>query len=108
MQRVVIFYSDANYTKRHNFQEATPGSLLLPQLGVASGGDLTEVAYDVAQPTKEGQIMHSMPVTGGHISVIVETIVKGFKQFSLSVPMLEWSLEKLSNALGSFVTWPYA
>ena len=52
--------------------------------------------------------MHSMPVTGGHISVIVETIVKGFEDFSLSVPMPEWTLEKLLDAQGSFVTWPYA
>ena len=62
---------------------------------MASGGDLTEVAYGVAQPTKEGQTVHSTPVTGGHVSVIVETIVKGFEDFSLLVPMPEWSLEKL-------------
>ena len=30
--------------------------------GVASDGNLTEVAYDVAQPTKEGQTVHSMLV----------------------------------------------
>ncbi|XP_057535663.1 uncharacterized protein LOC130813794 [Amaranthus tricolor] len=36
-------------------KETTPCSLLLPQLGVANGGDLTEVAYGVAQPTKESQ-----------------------------------------------------
>ncbi|XP_057533090.1 uncharacterized protein LOC130810986 [Amaranthus tricolor] len=89
-------------------QEATPCSLLLPQLGIASDGDLTEVAYGVAQPNKEGQTVHSMPVTSGHISVTVETIVKGFEDFSLPIPMPAWSLEKLLDALGSFVTWPYA
>ena len=108
MQRVLIFYYDAYYTKRHNGQEATPCSLLLPQLGVASDGDLTEVAYGVAQPTKEGQTMHSLPVTSGNISVAVETILKGFEDFSVPVPMPEWSIEKLSDALGSFITWPYA
>ena len=108
MQRVLIFYYDANYTRRHNFQDATPCSLLLPQLGVASGGDLTEIAYGVAQPTKEGQTVHSMPVTSGHISVTIKTILKGFEDFSLPVPMPEWSLEKLSDALSSFVAWPYA
>ena len=61
-------------------------------------GDLTEVAYGVAQPTKEGQTAHSMLVTGAHISVTVETIVKGFEDFSLLVPMPEWSLEKLLDA----------
>ena len=35
--------------------------------------------------------MHSLPVIGGHISVTVETIVKGFEEFSLLVPMLEWA-----------------
>ncbi|CAO2827886.1 unnamed protein product, partial [Amaranthus hypochondriacus] len=35
-------------------KEATPCSLLLPQLGVARGDDLTEVAYGVAQPTHKG------------------------------------------------------
>ena len=49
-----FLYCDTNYTKRHYFQEATPCSLLLPQLGVANSGDLTEVAYGVAQPTTEG------------------------------------------------------
>ncbi|XP_057543927.1 uncharacterized protein LOC130823327 [Amaranthus tricolor] len=48
-----------------------------------------------------------MPVTSGHISVTVKTIVKGFEDFSLPVPMSAWSLEKLSDALGIFVTWPY-
>ena len=52
----------------------------------------------MAQPTKEGQTVHSMPVIGGHISVTVETIVKGFENFSLPVPMPEWTLEKLSDA----------
>ena len=108
MQRVLRFYYDANYTKGHNFQKATPCSLLLPQLRVASSGDLTEVAYGMAQPTKEGQTMYSMPVTSGHISVTVETIVKRFEDFSLPVPMPEWSLEKLLDAQGSFVTWPHA
>ena len=75
---------------------------------MASGGDLTKVAYGVAQSTKEGQTVHSMPVIGGQISVTVETIIKGFEDFSLPVPMPEWSLEKLSDAQGSFVTWPYA
>ena len=103
-----MFYYDSYYTKRHNFHEATPCSLLLPQLGVASDGDLTEVAYGMAQPNKEGQTVHSVPVTSGHISVAVETIVKGFEDFSLPIPMPAWSLEKLSDALGSFVTWPYA
>ena len=70
---------------------------MLPQLGVASGGDLTEVAYSVALPTREGQTMHSMPVTGSQISVTVETIMKRFEDFSHPVPMLEWSLEKLSD-----------
>ena len=51
--------------------------------------------------------MHSMPVTSGHISVTIETIVKGFEDFSLPVPMPEWTLKKLSDAQGSFVTWPY-
>ena len=59
-----FLYCDTNYTK-HNFQEATPCSLLLPHLGAASGSDLTEVAYGVAQPTREGQIVDSMHVTGG-------------------------------------------
>ena len=77
---------------------------MLSQLDVANGGDLTEVANGVAQPTKEGQTVHSMPVTGGHISVTVETIVKGFEDFSLPAPMPEWSLEKISDAQGSFVT----
>ena len=81
MQRVLIFYYDVNYTKRHNFQEATPCSVLLPQLGVASGGGLIEVAFGVTQPTREGQIVHSMPVTGCHISVSVETIIKRFERF---------------------------
>ena len=45
--------------------------------------DLTKVAYGVAQPTKEGQTVRSMPVTSGHISVTVQTIVKGFEDFSL-------------------------
>ena len=48
----------------------TPCSLLQPQLGVASDSDLIEVAYGVAQPTKEGQKVHSILVTGGHISEI--------------------------------------
>ena len=52
--------------------------------------------------------VHLMPVTSGHISVTMETILKGFEDFSLPVPMPEWSLEKLLDALGSFVTWPYA
>ncbi|XP_057527500.1 uncharacterized protein LOC130806439 isoform X2 [Amaranthus tricolor] len=70
-------------------KEATPCSLLVPQLGVTNGGDLTEVAYGMAQPTKEGQTVYSMPITGGHISVTVETIVKGFEDFSLPIPMPE-------------------
>ena len=65
---------------------------------MGSSSDLTEVAYGVAQPTKEGQIVHCMPVIGGHISVIVETIVKGFEDFSFLVPMPQWNLEKLSDA----------
>ncbi|XP_057524186.1 uncharacterized protein LOC130803956 [Amaranthus tricolor] len=89
-------------------QEATPCSILLPQLGVASDSDLTEVTYGVAQPNKEGQTVHSISVTSGHISVAVEAIVKGFEDFSLPITMPAWSLEKLSDALGSFVTWPYA
>ena len=76
--------------------------------GVPNSDDFTEIAYGMAQPTKEGQKVHSMPVTGGHISVTVETIVKRFEDFLLPVPMPEWSLEKLSDAQGSFVTWPYA
>ena len=75
---------------------------------MTSGGDLTEVGYGVAQPTKEGKIVYYMPVTGGHISVTVETIVKRFEDFSLPVPMPDCSLEKLSDAQGSFITWPYA
>ena len=67
--------------------------------GVASDGDLTEVAYDVAQPTKKSQTVHLMPVTSGHVSVTVKTILKGFEDFLLLVPMLEWSFEKLSDAL---------
>ena len=81
---------------------------MLPQLGVARGGDLTKVAYGMVQPTHKGKTVHSMPVTSGHISVTVETIIKGFEDFSLPVPMPEWTLEKLSDAQGSFVTWPYA
>ena len=100
MKRVLIFYSDANYTKRHKFQEVTPCSLLLLLLGVASGGDLTEVAYGVAQSTKEGQTVHSMPVTGVHISVTVETIVKGFEDFSLPVPAFKIGHLLLSLMLG--------
>ena len=65
----------------------TPCSLLLPQLGVVKCGDLTEVVYGVVQPTKESQTVHSMPITGGHISVTVETILKGFEDFSVPVPM---------------------
>ena len=74
---------------------------------MASGGDLTEVAYGVAQPKREGQTVHSMPVTCGQIIVTVETIIKGFEHFSLPVQMPEWSIEKLLDAQGSFVTWPY-
>jgi hypothetical protein len=81
---------------------------LLPQLGVARGGALTEVAFGVAQPTQVGQTVHSMPVTSGHISVAVETIVKGFENFSLPVPMPAWNLETLMDVHGGFVTWPYA
>ena len=80
---------------------------MLPQLGVARGGDLTEVAFGEAQPNLVGQTVHSMPVTSDHISVTVQTIIKGFEDFSLPVPMPEWTLEKLSDAQGSFVTWPY-
>ena len=67
----------------------TPYPLLLPQLGVVSSGDLTKVVYGVAQPTKEGQQMHSMSVTDGQISVAIETIINGFEDFSFPVPMPE-------------------
>ena len=56
---------------------------------MASGGDLTEVAYGGAQSTIEGQTVHFMPVIGGQISVTVETIVKGFGDFSIPIPMPE-------------------
>ena len=45
---------------------------------MARGGDLTEVPYGVAQPTREDQTVDSMTVTGGHLSVAIETSIKGF------------------------------
>ena len=60
LQRVLIIYYDVNCTKRQNFKEASPCSLLLPQLGVARGGDLTEVAYGMAQPTHKGKTVATL------------------------------------------------
>ena len=41
--------------------------------GVASDGNLTKVAYDVAQQTKEGQTVHLMLVISGYVSVTMRT-----------------------------------
>ena len=38
-------------------------------------------------PTRKGQTVHSMSVTGGHISVTAEIIINGIEDFSLPVLM---------------------
>ena len=71
---------------------------------MARGGDLTEVAYGVAQPTREDQTVDSMPVTGGHLSVAIETSIKGFWRFLN--PGSNVRLEPWENFRPKVVSWP--
>ena len=64
------------------------------------------VAHGCAQPQLEGQNVHLVPLKGDNYSVCIDTIESGFEDFSLPVPRPEWSLHKIVDARGSFVSWP--
>ena len=81
---------------------------MLPKSGVENGVELVEVAYGDAQPNKEGKTIRFRPLQDGHISVSVETIVSGFEDTSIPVPLPNVGLEKLGDARGSFISWPCA
>ena len=64
------------------------------------------VAYGRAQPPREGRKVHLAGVRDDALSVSIDTIIFGFEDAALPIPRPEWSLEKLVDAQGSFVTWP--
>lgn len=91
----------------HELEEDTHCDLLLPK---ASGvdGDLIVVGYGRVQLPKEAQKVHFKMREDSNFSVSVDTILGGFEDFKLPVPILEYEILTMVHACGTYVSWPCA
>ena len=86
-------------------QEKSRCEMLHP--GESLNGPLNVVAYGDAQPADKGTV-HLRELRPGHYSVGIVSVVAGFEQTKLPVPLEDDDVTTLWEAKGSFVQWPCA